>query len=263
MAHVLAPRRLTLDADASFDLVIHFHGREPIRKEWVRVMHNTVLVAVDIGIDSGAYRAAFRDPRTIGQVVLAAEREIANQTGQTAAHVRHVGLSAWSAGYGAVEAILSQPYGRSKVDSVVLLDGLHAGYAAHSLSTERLTPFVEFAQAAAAGHRLMFVSHSSLRTQGYASTTETANYLVWKLNGKPQAAIAATGYPMGLERITSFNQGDFHVRGFRGSGSADHCAHIGLMRDVLRVYLKHRYEPAPPVVENAAIASRDALPESR
>jgi hypothetical protein len=68
---------------------------------------------------------------------------------------------------------------------------------------------------------------------------------------------------MGLERITSFNQGDFHVRGFRGSGSADHCAHIGLMRDVLRVYLKHRYEPAPPVVENAAIASRDALPESR
>jgi hypothetical protein len=31
------------------------------------------------------------------------------------------------------------------------------------------------------------------------------------------------------------------VRGFRGNGKLDHCAHIGLYRDVLRAYIARRW----------------------
>jgi hypothetical protein len=56
---------------------------------------------------------------------------------------------------------------------------------------------------------------------------------------------------MGLERYATYSQGNFHVRGFAGSGASDHCAHLGLMRDVLNVHLQPfwqntRQSVAPP-----------------
>lgn len=265
MAHVLAPpaspNLSSVRANGGFDVVFHFHGREPLRKEWVRAMegarNDAVLVAVDIGIASEPYRETFRDPRTFSQVLLAVEAELQRRSGNPRAHAENITLSSWSAGYGAVEQLLSQPIPRARVGSVVLLDGLHAGFTDASLNEERMTPFVDFARQAAAGNRLMFVSHSSIRTPGYASTTQTARYLVWKLGGRPNTA-TSTSDPMGLERYTTFSQGNFHVRGFAGSGASDHCAHLGLMRDVLNVHLQpfwQKMRPASAAPE--AIAQRE------
>jgi hypothetical protein len=264
MAHLLAPTRLTLPADKSFDVVFHFHGREPLRKEWVQAMNTTVLVAIDVGIDSSSYSEAFSDPRTFRQLVLAVEQEVAKRSGVAGARVREVGLSAWSAGYGAIERLLDQPFALEIVDSVVLLDGLHAGYTERSLDKVRLEPFARFAAQAANGQKFMFVSHSSIPTPGYASTTETARYLVWKVGGKLSAALASTSDPWGLERLSTFSQGNLHVRGFRGSGTADHCAHLGLVQDVLRVHLRPRWEASPKdAAPPPALAPRDALALTR
>jgi hypothetical protein len=141
---------------------------------------------------------------------------------------------------------------------------LHSGYDGHSLDASRLAPFVRFANAAAAGERLFFVSHSSIRTTGYASTTETAQYLVWKVGGRPKATVPLDADPMGLERLSVYSKGGFHVRGFKGSGANDHCAHLGLMRDVLRVHLAPRWErPSPePRPENGAGPEAVALREA-
>ncbi len=253
MAHVLLPSDLKLDADGSFDVLFHFHGREPIRKEWVRSMERGVLVAIDVGIDSGAYATAFSDPRTFGQVLRAVEAHVGGK-GYTGAAVGRVALSSWSAGYGAIEQILDQPLGLRVVDSVILLDGLHSGYEGHSLDVKRLAPFVRFAESAAKGERLLFVSHSSILTTGYASTTETAQYLVWKVGGKVRPTEPLAADPMGLERMSSYSRGGFHVRGFKGSGAADHCAHIGLMRDVLRVHLAPRWSESTE--STGAVAQR-------
>lgn len=265
MAHVLAPpaapNLATVRADGGFDVVLHFHGREPLRKEWVRAMEGSasdaVLVAVDIGIASEPYRETFRDPRTFGQVLLAVEAELQRRSGNPHAFAQNITLSAWSAGYGAIGQLLSQPMAQTRVGSVVLLDGLHAGFEDASLNAERMQPFVDFAKLAAAGSRLMFVSHSSIRTPGYASTTQTARYLIWKVGGRPQSTSSTASDPMGLDRYATFSQGNFHVRGFVGSGASDHCAHLGLMRDVLNVHLQPfwqntRSQAAP----DAALAQR-------
>ncbi len=265
MAHVLAPpaspNLSSVRPDGSFDVVFHFHGREPIRKEWVRAMDGSpsdaVLVAVDLGIASEPYRETFRDPRTFSQVLLAVEHELQRRSGNPRAFAQNITLSSWSAGYGAIEQLLSQPVPRARVGSVVLLDGLHAGFRDSGLDPERMAPFVEFAKRAATGSRLLFVSHSSIRTPSYASTTQTARYLVWKVGGRPEATGNIVSDPMGLERYTTFTRGNFHVRGFAGNGAADHCAHLGLMRDVLTVHLQPFWERTrTAVAPDAAIAHR-------
>ncbi len=243
MAHVLLPEKPRFE-DGGFNVVFHFHGREPARKEWVTAMHDAVLVSVDVGIDSQSYANAFSDIRTVQQVLRAVEARVTERYAVPEAHISHLALSAWSAGYAAVERILATPFGQREVSAVVLLDGLHSGYTDHSLDSERLAPFVAFASQAAAGNKLLFVSHSSIRTPGYASTTETANYLIWRLGGKPREVVNAQRDPMGLERISSYSLGHFHVRGYSGSGALDHCAHLALLGDVLEVHLKPLWNPS-------------------
>jgi hypothetical protein len=127
------------------------------------------------------------------------------------------------------------------VDAVVLLDGLHCGYNGASLNEAPILPFIEFARKAAAKQRLMVVTHSSIIPPGYASTTETTNYLIAKLGGRARKARTRGGDPMGLELISTYSRGSFHARGFSGNDTLDHCAHLGLYRDILKVHIKPRW----------------------
>ncbi len=240
MGQVLAPKQPRLNARGEFDLMIHFHGHEAVRKEWVQIMHGAVLMGIDLGLGSGPYENAFKPRGTLKALVESAERAMSKRTGKTA-RVGHLGVSAWSAGYGAVQNILLDDWAVQRVDSVVLLDGLHCGYRGKALNEPQLKPFIHFAERAAAGRRLMVVTHSSIIPPGYASTTETANYLVMRVGGQAVRSRARGGDPMGLELISRFSRGGFHVRGFAGNATLDHCAHLGFYRDVLRVHIKPRW----------------------
>lgn len=240
MGQMISPQRGGLSG-GRFDVMFHFHGHEPIRKEWVKVERGAVLVGIDLGIGSGPYEASFRDPGAFPALLASVERAMAEKHGLKTARARKIGLSAWSAGYGAVGEILRHPRWAARVDAVVLLDGLHAGYERDSLRAAQLSPFVDFARRAREGQKLMFVSHSSIIPPGYASTTETANYLIHQLGGRPASARPRGGDPWGLELISRYDRGGFHVRGFRGNAKMDHCAHIGLYKDVLKVYIVPRW----------------------
>jgi hypothetical protein len=235
------PQRGGISGDGGFDVMIHFHGHEPVRKEWVRVMEGPVHVGIDLGIGSGPYMTAFNSEDSFKRLIESIEKAMAKKTGKKNAHVRKVGLSSWSAGYGAVQEIIGKPYGQKLVDLVILLDGLHSGYQGNMVNETQIKPFVEWAQAAARGDKLMFVSHSSIIPPGYASTTETANFLIYKVGGKPTRTKPRGNDPMGLDLISRYSRGKFHVRGYAGNDKMDHCAHIGLYRDVLAVHVKPRW----------------------
>jgi LysM repeat protein len=242
MGQMISPQKGGISRSGQFDVMFHFHGHEAVRKEWVHVMDGAVLVGIDLGIGSGPYESVFRSPNTFQNLVRSVEVAVAKKTGNAKARVRKVGLSAWSAGYGAVGEILRTSYGKQVVDTVVLLDGLHCGYTGKALNDPQLEPFLDFARRSAQGSKFMFVSHSSIIPPGYASTTETANYLVHKLNGQPRAVRPRSSDPMGLELISRYDRGGFHVRGYQGNDKMDHCAHIGLLRDILRVHVKRRWQ---------------------
>jgi hypothetical protein len=240
---MLLPHRGGVNAAGEFDVVFHFHGHEPARKEWVKVMSGVVLVGVTLGVGSGAYENTFRDPSAFERLLKSTEAAMAEHTGRANAHARRIALTSWSAGYGAIEEILQQPLGRDRVDSVVLLDGLHCDYEGDGLVRATLEPFVRFAHEAADGKKMMIVSHSSIVPPGYASTTETANFLINELGGHVHPAKSRGTDPMGLELVSRYDQGGFHVRGYAGNAELDHCAQIGLYGDVLRVHLLPRWNP--------------------
>jgi hypothetical protein len=85
----------------------------------------------------------------------------------------------------------------------------------------------------------MFLSHSSIEPPGYASTTEVARYLVKQLRGRERPARRQD--VLGLDLYARFDKGSLHVRGYVGNDKPDHCAHIGLMADVLRAHLGPRW----------------------
>ncbi|WP_437800939.1 hypothetical protein [Sorangium sp. So ce693] len=242
IGQMIMPHRGGVTKRGGFDVIIHFHGHEALRKEFVKTAEGAVLVGIDLGIGSGAYSSAFSAPYVFENLLDSIERAVAKKTGKKKAYIRKLGLSSWSAGYGAIEQILRQPAGK-RVDALVLLDSLHAGYAdeqQHKLKVAQIEPFIAFARRAAAGEAFMFMSHSSILPPGYASTAETANFIVQQLRGKPRGSSRAD--VLGLDMILRFDRGDFHVRGYTGDDKPDHCAHIGLMADVVRIHLNPRWK---------------------
>jgi hypothetical protein len=219
-----APRTGAFDATGGFDLVLNFHGDDLARRELLQSGEKFVLYSLTLDPNK-SYAPLFSGTKLLSQLVQEIEQALSASAG-VPAHARRIGLSAWSAGYVAILAILVQPEARAKdIDGVVLIDGLHGQRG--NLSAQ-LGPFVDYARRAAAGERFLFVAHSSIDPPGFASTSEAAHFLLASLDARPQAVRRDDG--LGLELVEFFSRGDFHVRGYAGNDKADHCAQVTLLR---------------------------------
>src|SRR5262249_10386588 len=146
--------------------VIHFHGHEAVRHAFVEVARGAVLVGIDLGNSSGPYERAFESPRAFTELLSSVTRGLIQQSGNPAAHIRHLALSSWSAGYGAVRRILGQ-FG-DRIEAVVLLDSLHSGYepggagegSIHRVWGFPIASFAALAHRASAGNAIFYMSHS-------------------------------------------------------------------------------------------------------
>jgi hypothetical protein len=222
----IAPRGLSLDDSGGFDLIIHLLGDEPIRRELIASRQPFALYSLTVGQNQG-YAPLFTGTQFQAAIVAGVEQALSKRLGKLA-HVRHLGFSAWSAGFVGIEAALSQPAGKD-IDAVILIDGLHAPRNNDPAFKAQMKPFVDFAAQAARGERAFFVSHSSIDPPDFASTTECAHYLISTLGGKPQPVRRAD--PFGLELVEFYRQGEFQVRGYAGNDRADHCAQLAVLRD--------------------------------
>src|SRR4051812_29454183 len=84
---------------------------------------NAAVVIVNLGIGSGVYEDRFSSPDELHELLARAQRTL-ERRGLAHAHLRRLGLSSWSAGYGAVLRIIENPALAEQVDSIVLLDGM-------------------------------------------------------------------------------------------------------------------------------------------
>jgi hypothetical protein len=218
--YVSFPNREAVRADGGFDLMMVFHGHDVALTELAQADVPIVLY----GTTLRDYRGAYAGPQALGQLIEAVEEHVSHEA-KRPAHARHVALAAWSGGYDAISVLLEQSEARDRVDSVVLLDGLHCSRDAKTMPAH-LGPFLTFARRAAKRKAFMFVSHSSVDTDGYASTSETMHFLAAELGGKPLRVQRED--PLGLALIELFDLGEFHERGYAGGGKRDHCAQLGL-----------------------------------
>jgi hypothetical protein len=233
--HFVAPRDFGLDESGHFNLVLHFNGDEPVRRE-----SQAHFVLYTLTVPGNQYAPLLSGSHWSEAIVAEIERALSKASGRTA-RARHLALSAWSAGFVAVEAALAQP--ANDIDAVILIDGLHAPRGNDAAFRAQMQPFVDYAARAAEHHGLFVVSHSAIDPPDFASTTECAHYLIASLGGKPTPVRRADA--MGLELVESFSRGDFHVRGYAGNGTADHCAQLAVLRDAYAALGRRWGSPVP------------------
>ena len=244
---VVIPERGGHDASFGYDVLLHFHGFGAVRKNVVRAGKAVVFAGLDLGNGSGPYSDFFAQPGAFERVKDQVGQALRDASGDPRAHIRHLALTAWSAGYGAVNEILKR--GDDGIDAVVLLDGLHTGWAPgaphddpSSLEAVRIAPVIAFSQRAAAGEKIFFYTHSSIVPPGYASTTDTAK-LLYARNGVKPLAAPPTDDPLGLLEWVDVK--GFHVRGYAGGDERAHCDHTRFIADAIRDFLEPAWETPP------------------
>jgi hypothetical protein len=224
---------------ATADLVVHFHGAAWLPKQAVAGLASpAVAAAVNLGAGSGVYHRTYAEPAAFDSLVARVEREISAAAGG-AVRIERLTLSAFSAGHGAVRVILREPRHFARVDAVLLLDGMHTAYlpegvgiaAGGVLETMNLVAFADFARAAARGEKRFLITHSEIFPGAYASTTETADWLLRALDLR-RAPVLRRG-PRGMQQLGETRAGGFEVLGFAGSSAPDHVDHFHAMPELL------------------------------
>jgi hypothetical protein len=217
------------------DLVIHFHGAAWLPEQAVAALDDhTAAVVVNLGVGSGAYQRAFADPAAFDSLLAGATREMSAVTGK-AVRIGHLTLVGYSAGHGAVRAILREPRHFARVDAVLLLDGMHTSYvpegvvlaAGGALDTTNLSAFADFARAAMRGEKRFLVTHSEIFPGTFASTTETADWLLHTL-GLHRTPVLRWG-PVGMQQLSEVHAGHFELLGFAGNTAPDHVDQLHAM----------------------------------
>jgi hypothetical protein len=201
-------------AGRKLPLVIHFHGAPWLAEQSVRqALPKAAVLAVQVGAGSRVYDDAMRDPATLPRILTAIGRP-----------VERLYLSGFSAGYGAIRAILRQPDNATRVDGVLLLDGIHSGYEdpqeARRPTPADLDSFLTFARAAQRKQKRLAILHSEIFPGSYASTTETTDWLLAQLDLRRRAVLRWG--PLGMQIVSDTRSGRLRVLGFAGNSAPDH-----------------------------------------
>lgn len=250
----LAPKRGFPEGE--FDLIFHFHAGKWADKEFREIAGPAgVVVRLDYGVGTQPYEDAFKNPDRFQQMIDETTSELVARYAPDGGtlKMRRLSLFAWSAGYASIRRILNQRDYYDRVDTVVLLDGLHTNYVEkvpkgavargipfpHHVDVRSLSPFTKLALDAAAGKKEFVFTHSSIVPPGYASTTETAAALEELVHAKKQEERVEG--PGSLVRLYEADAGEFHVLGFAGETKESHVAQLHLLDDVVKDFVAPRW----------------------
>lgn len=215
-------------------LIVHFHGAPwLIEHQVARLREDAALVTFQLGAGSGVYAKPFANAGAFTSLLADAAASTSKALGRPVTFDPIV-LTSWSAGYGAIRAILRQPEHYARVSSVMLLDSLHASYDGPVPAGPRaedlpvaaadLDAFVRFAADAASGRKRFAILHSEVFPGTYASTTETADVIL-RSAGLRRRAVLRPG-PLGMQQLSETTLGKLSVAGYAGNTAPDHTDHL-------------------------------------
>ena len=206
------------------NLIIHFHGVPQVTEFSVCEKTSEVILTITGGSGSSSYERLFSDGDNFVKLLNRTNIELGIQNSST------ITLSGWSAGYGAIRAIISRH--EDLIHNIILLDGLHASYIPENqvlydggkIDSLRLNPFLEFAEKAVNGKKQMVITHSSIFPGTYASTTESTEYLIRKLGLKRKPSLKPG--PVGMQQVGETISGKLVILSFAGNTAPDHVDHL-------------------------------------
>jgi hypothetical protein len=191
------------------------------------------VISVQAGSGSGTYARLFSDEARFPALVKEAEAKAGMRFSR-------VILGGWSAGCGAVRQILQAPAGYARANAVVLIDGVHTDYEngkpgpqESQLTPENLAIWEKYFRDAMAGRKRALVTHSEIFPGTFASTTETADYLVRALD-LTRRAVVKWG-PMRTQQLSEVRSGRLLIMGFAGNSAPDHVDQLHSLPDYLKL----------------------------
>lgn len=219
-------------------LLIHFHGDYRVAQHAVDQQDTPwILFHAHWGNGSSAYA------RPVSEIGAAALLDSIGQAvrrffpGTTFSDVY---LSGWSAGYGAIRSLIQDCHTAGRIQGILLMDGLHCSYVPEQkrlaeggiLDSTQMQAFATWAQMAASKKKSFLITHSSVFPGTYASTTETADYLLQTLDIRRKPLLAEG--PVGMQQTSVASSGRFQVLSFAGNSAPDHVDHYHGMEVLLR-----------------------------
>jgi hypothetical protein len=212
-------------------LLFFFHGGTWL-PEVAASRNKVAVVSVQAGEGSAVYAHLFDDPRRFLRLLAEAEDKAGIKFDR-------VMLGGWSAGCGAVRQILKTPESYARVDAALLIDGMHTDYAdgkpgplESRIDPGNLAIWLQLARDAMAGRKRLIVTHSEIFPGTYASTTETADYLLAQL-GLRRRAVLRWG-PMGTQQLSEARAGRFRILGYAGNSAPDHVDQLHALPVLLK-----------------------------
>jgi hypothetical protein len=213
-------------------LLIFFHGSAFVPETAVARHGRMAAVSIHIGAGSGVYAKAFLDPAVFGALLREAE---------TKAGVKFdpITLAGWSAGCGAIRQIMSTPEYYDRIPNTILIDGIHTGYTngkpgplESQIEPENLRIFIKLARDAMLGKKRVIITHSEIFPGTFASTTETADYMLKEL-GLRRRPVVRWG-PQQTQELSEVRSGRFLLIGFAGNSAPDHVDQLHSLPDYLK-----------------------------
>jgi len=235
-------RRLPLDLGTLFipekaqqkqpvKLLLFFHGGDWLPELAVAEQRDMAVITIQAGAGSGSYTKLFEDPARFLRLIAEAQ----SKSGLT---FDEIDLGGWSAGCGALRQILGDPASYARVSGVLCIDGVHAGYAngkpgpeESELEADNLQVWLQLGRDAMAGKKRFIITHTEIFPGTFASTTETADYLLhaWGLAAHP---VVKWG-PMKTQMLSEVKAGGLQVVGFAGNSAPDHVDQLHSLPEYL------------------------------
>lgn len=221
--------------DGAVNVLLHLHGAPSVvEPAFVAAGWSGVLVTFNRKGLSSVYETPFADPTLFPKLLDATLAALHDMKRADGLKVGRVVVSSFSAGFGGVRAVLKVPEHRARINGLVMLDSLYAGYAGDpafkNVDPAKVADFRRFAVEAAAGRNWFLLTHSAQVPPGYASTTETADDLIRALGGASRPT--SFDWKNGWIQTRTFEKGRFVVLGFDGVGPDDHLAHLRRVAEV-------------------------------
>jgi len=212
-------------------LLIFFHGGNWV-PEVAAAKNRIAVISVQVGEGSGVYSRAFEDPQRFENLLSETQTKAGRKIGK-------VILGGWSAGCGAVRQLLRTPAIYARVSSVLCIDGMHADYVSghpgpmeSEIAEANVDIWLPLAKDAIARKKRFVITHTELFPGTYASTTETADYLLHQLELKVKPVLR-TG-PMGTQQLGETRAGYLLIAGYAGNSAPDHVDQLHSLPEYLK-----------------------------
>jgi len=218
-------------------LVIHLHGIAQVAEQnLMRANEQAVLVTVALKGLSKVYTDLFSKPesfRTLLDETLSQLKRLKVAENPT---IGRLCVTSFSAGFGGVRELLKGEEFYQRIDVLIMADSIYAGFvgdpAQRQVDPNAMSGFLRFARDAAEGKKVFIVTYSQVKTD-YASTAETANYLLTQIGGKAESVQET--WAEGWQCTSRFQRKGLQIYGFAGDAGADHMKHLHNLWQLMRL----------------------------